>query len=196
MTWWRYPITTYNTEAKPLDAAVERRIVRGNLLHLAGQTPAVGTPWIANGTKSTGSLAFDDASTVWRSQVRMVRSCVGSPIRSISVRAELYMSAGTATVRLCASNRWRMPADPPQDDVQEIESAAGAVTSVSAATPTELTLTLPSLLYTGQSAFGAGGDQRGVQLYDTVFLVLQAKVNANPNLCYFRNAALVEVPPA
>lgn len=195
MTWHRYPLTTYQTEAKPLDAAVERRIVRGNLLHLAGQSPATGAPWVANGTVSTGSTAYDDASTLWRSHVRMIRSCPGSRTRSLSVRAELYMDAGTATVRLCTSNRWRIPEDPPQEDVQEIESAAGAVTSVTVVTPTELTLTLPRIEYRGHRQDG-GDDQRGNILYDTIWIVLQAKVNAGPNICTLRNACFVEVDPA
>lgn len=195
MTWFRYPLNTYQTEAKPLDAAVERRIVRGNLLHLAGQSPATGAPWVANGVVSTGSTSYDDASTLWRSHVRLIRGCLGARTRSITVRAELYMDAGTATVRLCASNRWRIPEDPPQADVQEIESAAGAVTSVTVVTPTEVTLALGRVDRVGQSAFGAGGDQRGVPLYDTIWLCLQAKVNAGPNICTLRNACLVEVDP-
>lgn len=196
MTWHRYPLTTYQTEAKPLDAAVERRIVRGNLLHLAGQSPATGSPWVANGTRSTGSTTYDDASTLWRAHVRFVRSALGSALRSIQLRPELYMSAGTATVRLCASRTWVIPEDPPQAGVQEVESAAGAVTSVSATTPTELTLNLGRLIQSLLSAFGAGGDQRGIALYDATWLTLQAKVNAGGNICYLRNAAFVEVDPS
>lgn len=196
MTWHRYPLNTYCTEAKPLDAGAMIRIARGNLRHLAGQSPVGCAAWVANGMRSTGSTTYDDASVLWRGHMRMVRGTLGDVRRSIRCRAELYMDAGTATVRLVAVPTWRMP--DVADTQNEVESAAAAVTSTAASTPTEVTLAIPRLTVpSGRSAvYGSGGDQRGVARYDYVYLALQAKVNAGPNICTLRNFTIEEIAPS
>ncbi len=194
MAWHRYPLNTYCLEAMPFDAGSLIKIARGNSRHLAGQSPATGAPWVANGVRTTGATAFTDhASILWRPPERMLRSCLGGPHRAIQIRAELYMDAGTATVRLLVKRGFRLPGDGAQDSA---DSAAAAVTSVSAATPTEVTLTVARPTAVALSGFGSGGDQRGLCLYGSCVPMLQAIVNAAPNVCTLRNLAWQEVEPS
>lgn len=193
MTWLPYPLDTWATEALALDAATEVDIVRGNVRHVAQQPPSGSCAWVANGTRSTTSTAYDDAAVLWRGASRHLRAGLGAEVRDLGFRIGLYVSAGSATVRAMAVRTWRIGGG----GTTSVESGAGAVTSVVATAPDEIILTLPmiGLDQCFMTSFGSGGVGRGQVFYQATHLLVQAKVNAAPNVCYLKYCTPYEVDP-
>lgn len=168
--------------------------VRGNLRHLGQQPPCGSTAWIVNGRPTTGATDFDDPlSYLWRGGSRQIRAGLGAQARDIGVRVNAYMSAGTGTLRFRALRSFRTGGG----GSIFADSAAGAVVSVTATAPTEVTLllSLTGLEQTSQTAFGSGGANRREVLYNKTFLLLQAYVNSAPNILTLVSCTPYEVDP-
>lgn len=198
MTWTRFPASTWGLEAMPIGAAEQVDLIRGNIDHLMRQSPASGSCQSVNGPRTTNAVTYTDASTLFRLPRLIDHAGIDRQFRNIEFRLQAYMSAGTGTLRVTASRSWGLVADPPGVTDIEAETAVGAITSVLAAAPDLVTLTLvmtsPQLLPIMTGADPIAVD-RVVPWYYAGFLACQGITNNVVNTLTLKRIAWREVDP-
>ncbi len=190
--WTRYPSNWHGLDSYPIHAALMKEIVRGDLDHLARQ-PSVGCGFFfVNTVPSSTQTVYNNASTIYRPNLRKVNPAIDRELRRINVKIQAYMSAGAGSLRVCLSPSWRIVASTPADGDQEVR-ATNAVVSTSATAPTIVTLSiLPRLSATFPCTYGLGGDAgRGELVYRATFLSVQA-IQGAANTVYVQAMCISE----
>lgn len=169
-------------------------LVRGNLRHLAGQSPAGSTAWPMNGVLQGGATDLDDSDAViWRAGLRQVRAALGAINRSFEFRIGAYMTAGTGTLRAEVSTTWARGIG----RTATASTAANAIVSVTSTAPTEVTLTVDATDVYRMCQFGSSPDDgRAACRYFAVYLRLLGIVNAGGNFIRLKSIDPYEVEPS
>lgn len=172
MTWTRFPVARGN-DTRPINAALVKDCVRGNIEHLIGESPAAATCPINNTVWSSVAATYTDASVLIRWPMSMIRpSKHGGPtLRNIDVHLFVSCSnpAETATFRIWGADRFGIPANVAPARYSTVE----VTTSVAAGEWKNTTLTV-ELAQTAETNFGQDADH-GFTPYRIIWCGVQAK---------------------